>query len=66
LLEQKKSFDTYLEITKPYLNDASISDFVKLMEPVKKVYEGIGTSLSTQNIKDIAKVIGDLREQIVK
>jgi hypothetical protein len=36
------------------------------MEPVKKVYEGIGTSLSTQNIKDIAKVIGDLREQIVK
>jgi len=66
LLEQKKSFDTYLEITKPYLNDASISDFVKLMEPVKKVYEGIGTSLTTQNIKDIAKVIGDLREQIVK
>ena len=66
LLEQKKSFDTYLEITKPYLNDASISDFVKLMEPVKKVYEGIGTSLTTQNIKDIAKVISDLREQIVK
>jgi hypothetical protein len=66
LLEQKKSFDTYLEITKPYLNDASVADFVKLLDPVKKVYEGLGTSLTEQNIKDITKVIVDLREKVVK
>ena len=66
LLEQKKSFDTYLEITKPYLNDASVADFVKLLDPVKKIYEGLGTSLTEQNIKDITKVITDVREQIVK
>jgi hypothetical protein len=66
LLEQKKSFDIFLEITKPYLNDPSVSDFVKVLDPVKKVYEGIGTSLTEQNIKDITKVIGDVREQIVK
>jgi uncharacterized membrane-anchored protein YhcB (DUF1043 family) len=66
LLEQKKSFDTYLEITKPYLNDASVADFVKLLDPIKKVYEGLGTSLTEQNIKDITKVIVDLREQVVK
>jgi hypothetical protein len=66
LLEQKKSFDTYLEITKPYLNDPSVSDFVKILDPVKKVYEGIGTSLTEQNIKDITKVIVDVREQMVK
>ena len=66
LLDQKQSFETYLEITKPYLNDASVSDFVKLMDPVEKVYEGIGTSLTEQNIKDITKVIVDLREKIVK
>lgn len=66
LLEQKKSFDTYLEITQPYLNDPMVGDFVKLLDPVKKVYEGIGTSLTEQNIKDITKVIVDLREQIVK
>jgi hypothetical protein len=66
LLEQKKSFETYLEITKPYLNDASVADFVKLLDPVKKVYEGLGTSLTEQNIKDITKVIVDLREKVVK
>ena len=66
LLEQKKSFDIFLEITKPYLNDPIVSDFVKVLDPVKKVYEGIGTSLTEQNIKDITKVIVDVREQIVK
>ena len=66
LLEQKKSFETYIEITKPYLTDPSVADFVKLLDPVKKVYAGLGTSLTEQNIKDITKVIVDLREQIVK
>jgi hypothetical protein len=66
LLEQKKSFDLFLEITKPYANDPSVSDFVKLLDPVKKVYEGIGTSLTEQNIKDITKVIVGVRNQIVQ
>jgi len=65
LLEQKKSFELYLEITQPFTNDPSVSDFVKLLDPVKKVYEGLGTSLTEQNIKDITKVITDVREQIV-
>jgi uncharacterized membrane-anchored protein YhcB (DUF1043 family) len=66
LLEQKKSFDLFLEITKPYITDASVSDFVKLLDPMKKVYEGIGTSLTEQNIKDITKVIVSVRSQIVQ
>lgn len=66
LLEQKKSFELFLEITKPYLTDPSVADFVKLLDPVKKVYEGLGTSLTEQNIKDITKVIVDVRGQIVQ
>jgi hypothetical protein len=66
LLKQKESFELYLEITKPYLNDQSVSDFVKLLDPVKKVYEGLGTSLTEQNIKDITKVINEVRAQIVQ
>ena len=62
LLEQKKSFELFLEITQPYATDPSVSDFVKLLDPVKKVYEGLGTSLTEQNIKDITKVITDVRE----
>jgi hypothetical protein len=66
LLEQKKSFELFLEITKPYINDPSVGDFVKLLDPVKKVYEGLGTSLTEQNIKDLTNVIVGVREQIVK
>lgn len=66
LLEQKKSFDIFLEITQPYNTDPSLSDFLKLLEPVKKVYEGLGTSLTEDNIKDITKVITDVRAKIVQ
>jgi hypothetical protein len=66
MLEQKKSFELFLEITQPYATDPSVSDFVKLLNPVKKVYEGIGTSLTEQNIKDITKVISEVRSQIVQ
>lgn len=66
LLEQKKSFDLYIEITKAYNTDPSVGDFVKLLDPVKKVYEGIGTSLTEQNIKDITTAVVGVREQIVK
>ena len=65
LLEQKKSFELYLEITKPYDNDASVSDFVKSLDPIKKVYDGLGTSLTDQNIIDITKAIGGIRAKIV-
>jgi hypothetical protein len=66
LLEQKKSFELFLDITQPYASDPSVSDFVKLLDPVKKVYEGLGTSLTDQNIKDIIKVIDGVRSQIVQ
>jgi hypothetical protein len=66
LLEQKKSFDLFLEISQPYAVDPSISDFLKLLEPVKKVYEGIGTSLTEQNIKDITRVITEVRTKSVQ
>jgi hypothetical protein len=66
LLEQKKSFELYLEITKPYITDPSVSDFVKILDPVRKVYEGIGSSLTDQNIIDITKVINEVRSQVIK
>lgn len=65
LLEQKESFDTYLEITAPYMTEATIADFVKKLDPIKAVYAGIGTSLTEQNIKDITTAINGIREQIV-
>jgi hypothetical protein len=66
LLEQKKSFELFLDLTKPYMDDASISDFVKNLEPIKKVYAGLGTSLTLDNIKDITEAILTIRTKIIQ
>lgn len=66
LLEQKKSFYLFLDICEPFANDPGVSDFVKMLDPIKSVYEKLGTSLTMQNINDITKVITDVREQIVQ
>lgn len=66
LLEQKSSFDLYLEITEPYLSDPMVGDFVKKLDPIREVYSGLGTSLTEQNIIDITKAIMGIRTQIVQ
>ncbi len=66
LLEQKKSFELYLEITQPYLSDPMVAEFVKTLDPIKTVYSGLSTSLTVKNIMDITKAIEVIRELIVK
>jgi hypothetical protein len=65
LIEQKKSFDLYLDITKPYMEDPNIRDFVNNLDPIKKVYAGLGTSLTMENIKDITTAINTIRGKII-
>jgi hypothetical protein len=65
LIEQKESFDLFLEITQPYMDDPNVKEFVDKLEPIKKVYEGLTTSLTNQNIIDITKAIETIRGQIV-
>ena len=65
LLEQKKSFELYLDITKPYMDNQSVSDFVKSLDPIKAVYAGLGTSLTEQNIKDITAAITVIRTKTI-
>jgi hypothetical protein len=65
LIEQKKSFDLFLDITKPYMDNPSVSDFVKSLDPIKTVYAGLTTSLTEQNIKDITAAINVIREKAI-
>jgi hypothetical protein len=65
LLNQKKSFELYLDITKPFLEDSQIGEFIKDLDPIKNVYTGIGTSLTDQNIKDITAAITLIREKVI-
>ncbi|HNY14869.1 MAG TPA: hypothetical protein PKI12_04975 [Bacteroidales bacterium] len=66
LIEQKKSFDLFLELANPYMNDPGVAEFIGKLEPIKKVYSGLGTSLTMQNIMDITKAINEVRAQIVQ
>ena len=66
LIEQKKSFELYLDITKPYLSDPNLSDFVNKLEPVKNVYAGLTTSLTAKDIENITKAIEEVRNDIVQ
>jgi hypothetical protein len=65
LIEQKKSFDLFLDITKPYTSDPMLSDFIKTLDPIKNVYAGLTTSLTEQNIKDITAAMTIIRNKIV-
>jgi hypothetical protein len=66
LIEQKQSFELYLEITQPYISNPVIGDFVKLLDPIKIVYEGLTTSLTLKDIKNITVAIEGIRAQIVQ
>jgi hypothetical protein len=66
LLEQKKSFELFMDITEPYLADQDLKKFVDMLEPMKKVYQGLDTSLTMQNIMDITKAIEGIRDQMVQ
>lgn len=65
LIEQKKSFEMFLEFAQPYMEDANVKEFVDKLEPIKKVYEGLTTSLTNQNIIDITKAIETIRSQVI-
>jgi hypothetical protein len=65
LIEQKESFDLFLDITQPYLDDPNVKEFIDKLEPIRKVYSGLTTSLTNQNIIDITKAIESIRSQLV-
>lgn len=66
LIEQKGSFELLMEISASYASDPMMAEFLAKVEPIKKVYSGLTTSLTEQNIKDITNAIGTVREQVVK
>jgi hypothetical protein len=65
LLEQKKSFELFLDLAKPYVDDAMVSDFLKEIDPIKKVYDSIGTSLTLNDIKKIKEAIELVRAKMI-
>ena len=65
-LEQKNSFDLFIEIAKPHASDPLVQEFLKDLEPVGNVYAGIETSLTEQNVNDLKKAIESVRDKLTK
>jgi hypothetical protein len=47
------------------MDDQNLKEFVDKLDPIKKVYEGLTTSLTNQNIMDITNAIASIREKII-
>lgn len=65
-LEQKNSFDLFMDIAQPHSSDPLIQEFLKELEPVGNVYAGIETSLTEQNVIDLKRTIALVREKLTK
>lgn len=66
LLEQKESFELYLEITEPYADDPVVSEILDILNPIKKVYEEIeDNSLTLKNVEDLTNAVELVREKLV-
>lgn len=66
LLEQKESFEKYLEIAEPYSDDPVVKEMLEILKPVKDVYEEVeDNSLTLKNVEDITEAVTMVRELVV-
>jgi hypothetical protein len=65
-LDQKNSFDLFMDIAKPHAADPLIGEFLTALEPLSNIYAGIGTSLTEQNVFDLKKAVTSVRENLTK
>jgi len=66
LLEQKQSFELFLEICQPFAEDPLVSRIITTVQPVKDVYETLGTSLTMEQIETLKKAVNSVRAELVK
>lgn len=64
LLEQKVSFELFIDLAEPHADDPAVKEILELFAPMAKIYEGIDTSLSMKNVEDITREIEILRDKI--
>lgn len=64
LMEQKRSFELFLEIAKPHAEDPSVSDILRMLEPIRVIYQTIEDSITVKNVEDLTLAIDKIREEM--
>lgn len=66
LLEQKESFELFLEIAAPHSEDPVVKEILDILDPIREVYETVEEGgLTMKNVEDITAVINSVREKLV-
>jgi hypothetical protein len=66
LLDQKSSFELYLELAQPHADDPLVAKIIESMQPIKDVYATLGTSLTMAQIETLKKAINGVRAELVQ
>ncbi|MCU0377833.1 MAG: hypothetical protein MUC78_06185 [Bacteroidales bacterium] len=66
LIDQKKSFDIFMEIAQPHADDALVVKMMQDLQPIKDIYSTLTTSLTMQNIQDLKMAVDKVRSELVK
>lgn len=65
LLEQKESFELFMEVAKPYADDLLVKEFLENLAPISNVYSGITTSLSLESVEALTRAIEEVRDKLI-
>ncbi len=64
LMEQKRSFDLLLDVARPLEDHPMIKSFLEELQPIKKAYEDVTTSLTERQVEAITAAIAEVRESV--
>jgi hypothetical protein len=66
LLDQKKSFELFEEISQPHIEDPMVAKFLTGLQPIKDKYATLSTSLTMKDIEDLKLAVGTVRSELTK
>jgi hypothetical protein len=65
IAHQKKSLNTLIGIIEPVKEDRDIADIYQSLTDLANIYEGVGDTLTSEQLEEIVKIIDPIRESIV-
>lgn len=66
LLEQKRSFELFLEVAEPFAEDPVVKEMLDLLNPIREVYQDVDHgNLSVEDVDNITKAVEVARDKLV-
>ncbi len=65
IADQKKSLDKLMDVLNERKNDSVIHDLITTLQPLKKLYDEAGDSMTEQQLKDISAEVEKIRNKLL-